>query len=192
MLGRALARGEDDALLRVGTEDNRVDQAELEVDELAISVLLSFSPVAKDLRRVLAIAKSARELERAGDEAKRGARYVSELADTERRPALDEPLARVACLVAEQIERACRSLVELDVALARHVVATDRAVNEQVRALHATTLALDAPVAALFPYLTLERSIERGGDHAKVIAKLALGAATGVEARHERTRGGST
>lgn len=191
LLARALAAREEGALERVVDEDLRVDRGELEIDELVVSFILTLSPVASDLRRVLAATKAARELERAGDEARGAAKNLGELHEGDRSGRLDEPLARAACLVASQLDRACVALVELDEGLAREAVANDREINELTREVRAETLRALGDVHLAVPYLAVGRSIERGGDHAKVIAKFALGAATGVDARHLRLRAGS-
>ena len=188
MLARALAEREDGALERVVREDTRVDQGELEIDGLVVAFLSTLSPVASDLRRMLATTKAARELERAGDEARNAARRLGELADTNRHAILDGPLAVVACLVAEQMDRACVALVNLDPTVAQEAIRADREVNAKVRALRETSCQLDADIRVILPYVALGHSLERGGDHAKVIAKLALGAATGVDVRHRRIR----
>lgn len=188
LLARCLADREEGTLERVVDEDLRVDRGELEIDELVLSFILTLSPVASDLRRVLATTKAARELERAGDEARGAAKSLGELQEGERSARLDGPLARAACLVASQLDRACVALVELDEGLARETVASDRQINELVRDARAETLQTVRDVHLVVPYLAVGRGIERGGDHAKVIAKLALGAATGVDARHLRQR----
>src|SRR5687768_13066115 len=96
LLARCLAAREEGTLERVAEEDLRVDGGEIAIDELVLSFILTLSPVASDLRRVLATTKAARELERAGDEACGAAKALAELHEGERSARLDEPLARAA------------------------------------------------------------------------------------------------
>lgn len=187
LVARALTEREERVGERIAAEDLRVDVGEVELDEMVLSALITLSPLASDLRRILATTKAGRELERAGDEACNAAERLAELHGG-RLAVIDVGLAEMSCLVAQQIDDACVSLVELDVSLAEATVRRDRVVNESVRALRRRTLELSEEVSVVLPYVAIGRCVERCGDHAKVIAKLAIAAATGVDPRHKRAR----
>jgi phosphate transport system protein len=187
MLARALTGQEDNLVERVIDQDAKVDKGEIELDDLVVSFIVTLSPVARDLRRVLSTTKAARELERAGDEAANVARRLDEVTGA-RFPELDNRLAQVACMVAQQLDDACLALVELDTERANQAIAGDRAINQEVRSIHQRTFELSQEINVVFPYVAMGRGLERGGDHAKVVAKLAVIAATGEDLRHARSR----
>ena len=187
LLARGLTAREDDVMARITGEDAKVDIGEVELDELVLSCLITLTPLASDLRRILATTKSGRELERAGDEACNAANRLSDL-QGERLPVIDVGLAELCILVAQQMDDACVALVELDVEKAEATVSRDRQVNEKVRSLRRKTLDLTENLTVALAYVAIGRCVERCGDHAKVIAKLAINAATGVDPRHKRVR----
>jgi phosphate transport system protein len=186
LLAQALSASEG-GTDEVVTEDRAVDLGECEIDDRVVELLATYSPLASDLRRIISTAKVARELERAGDEARNAAKRLAELQGA-RIGELDGGLATAASAVAENMHLACVSLVQMDGAKAKTAIAADRAINEQIRGLRTRTVDLATRVQVLLPYIAIGRSIERGGDHAKVIAKLAVGAVTGENPRHAKAR----
>ena len=85
-LSRAVAalRDEDAAAARCVIERDRgVDEANQRIDEEIIDILAKRQPVAIDLREVITIAKSVTDLERIGDLARKVARLVVKIYDTD-------------------------------------------------------------------------------------------------------------
>ena len=75
---QALVTRDHELALRVRNEDGAIDRFEIEVDELAIS-LLARTPRAHDLRLITVAMKISQNLERVGDETTTIARRVQEL-----------------------------------------------------------------------------------------------------------------
>src|SRR5262249_21568405 len=63
----ALVKRDEDLVAQVIAEDGRVDQDEVEIDELAFLILARRQPVASDLRFVMFAMKIVTDLERIGD-----------------------------------------------------------------------------------------------------------------------------
>jgi phosphate transport system protein len=63
----AVARRDSELAARVIEGDERVDQLELEMDNLAIRLLALRQPMARDLREIVVALKIASDLERIGD-----------------------------------------------------------------------------------------------------------------------------
>ena len=59
--------------------EHRVNELEILIDEELVSVIARRSPVARDLRMVIALSKAVTDLERVGDEASKIARMTLEL-----------------------------------------------------------------------------------------------------------------
>ncbi len=66
---RGLMNGDESDCNAAICNDEMVDQLELQIDQTGMEILLRFSPVATDLRRVVATIKVANHLERISDHA---------------------------------------------------------------------------------------------------------------------------
>src|SRR5262245_58198081 len=66
---RALVQRDDALALQVIRTDRDVDRLEKEIDELCLSVLARFQPMASDVRLLFAVIKMVNDLERMGDSA---------------------------------------------------------------------------------------------------------------------------
>lgn len=188
LVAQALADGSNEPLETVLKEDASVDDAEMLLDELVVRLLSTLSPKASDLRRTVAAAKVARELERAGDEACNASKQLLKLGGR-RSARIDASMAKIAAMVADQIHSASLSLLRLDAESAARCIELDREINDGVRALRDEALSTLTDVDTVMAYVALGRSMERGGDHAKVVAKLTIWTSTGKNLRHGRSRG---
>lgn len=94
---------------------------------------------------------------------------------------LSQDIARLGSMVDEALESSMQALVNHDVRLAREVIANDRVINamryqveEQAHALLATQQPMARDLRQITASISLATNLERMGDHAAGIARLAI------------------
>ena len=163
-------------------DDDRIDKAALELDELAINILARQQPVARDLRIVVSALRISASLERMGDMSEHIAqlaryRYPDKVIAKGLRStfkelgALDVVVAKmlVELLTTEDLTIAERIRDEDDKIDALHLSVFDKVLGETWKGAAVDTV--DATLAS--------RYHERFADHAVSIAKKVLYLATG-------------
>jgi|SRR5690554_443003 len=176
-----------DLARRVRERDDEVDALEIKVDRQCERILALFTPVAVDLRLIIAAVKVNTDLERIGDHAKNLAKKTQHLerctdliGRTKIREAADE--ARKVLLEAQD------AFLKQDKIRAREVLVHD----ERVDRLHDESLESIANLFSEFPDRTKElvhlvnmsKSVERIADHATNIAELVIFLVEGIDIRH--------
>lgn len=177
MLARAIIR-----------EDEEIDRAEVEVEELCIDILETLHPVGEDLRFVIAILKINDSLERIADLSENIAKVIVEVGDWER-------FRRVAGIVElgeqaqDMVQRSLESLVQRDTSLARTVIQADDRMDELYEQIkRRIEWELDRIPENANPLLKLEhvtRQFERMGDIATNIAEEVIYFVEGTIVRHK-------
>jgi phosphate transport system protein len=109
--------------------DDKLDDLELMVDDLAINLLALQQPMAKDLRFITAAMKIGNDLERVGDHAVNIAEELEFLMNTAPVPMLPE-LEEMARLATEMLSDALNAFISGDSRLAREVVQRDDRVDD--------------------------------------------------------------
>jgi phosphate transport system protein len=109
--------------------DNKLDELELTIDDLAINLLALQQPMARDLRFITAAMKIANDLERVGDHAVNIAEELEFLLKANPFPMLPE-LEEMARIATEMLSDALNAFVLGDSGLAREVVQRDDRVDE--------------------------------------------------------------
>ena len=127
---RALIEGERATIQQVRTNEPKLDRLQVEVDREAIRLITIFTPVAKDLRFLLIIARINSELERIGDQAIDNCEYVELL--TNPPPPLND-LSNMSDIVLGMLHDALHAFREEDAQAAEAVMKVD----DQVDALNA-------------------------------------------------------
>lgn len=165
----------------------RVNQLEIEIDDLAISILALQAPLAVDLRLVTAAIKINNDLERMGDLSVNIAQ--SALALTKEpviRPLIDIP--HIAGLAQGMVRKALDAFVHRDAELARSVLASDDAVdNMRTASYHELISFMESnpqQVSQALYLLSVVRNLERIADHATNIAEDVLFLVKGIDVRH--------
>lgn len=184
---RALADRDLDALETVIERDDDVDLMELEVDEACISLLALYQPAGRDLRLVATALKIVKDLERVGDIAKSVARHGRRLA--QERPIPCPPgLVDMAGVARGLLRRALDAFVNQDVGLAREVIRDDDEVDsfhrENVRRLIQMMVDDPSSIGPLTQYLSVNKLLERIGDHSSNIAAMVVYMVEGRDIRH--------
>ena len=171
--------------------DARVNQDEMEIDELAVRVLALRQPVAYDLRFVTSTLKFVTDLERIADEAVNIAERVETLMRATTLPPVFG-IPKMGDIVQRMLREALDAFVEGDAERARNVLTTDDEVDalygETVRstlawmAEHPTEIQYAMCVASAAKYL------ERIADHATNLAEHVVYLERGDDVRHRASQ----
>jgi phosphate transport system protein len=165
----------------------RVNQLEIEIDDLAIGLLALQAPMATDLRLITAAIKINNDLERMGDLSVSIAESaLALLKDPIIRPLIDIP--HIAGLAQGMVRKALDAFVSRDAELARSVLASDDAVdNLRTASYHELISFMESnpgQIPQAIRLLTVIRNLERIADHATNIAEDVLFLVKGIDVRH--------
>lgn len=162
---------------RVIERERIVNAYEAEIDVDQFKLIARRSPVASDLRAIVALSRCAAELERAGDEAKKIARPGLHH-DLHAGAATARDARHLGGLAVSLLRLALESLDGIDPRLATEVIAKDKELDAEYAAglRRLMTRAMENP--RQFD-VTLEaafvlKSMERIGDHARNVARQVL------------------
>jgi phosphate transport system protein len=187
---QSLVERNDTLALQVQQNDDLMDQLEVEIDDLAIS-LLAKAPLASDLRLITVAMKISRNLERVGDEATTIARRAMELnQEPQLKPFTDIP--RMAGIALGLLKEALDSFVRKEPEKARAIIPRDKevdALNRQMyRELSSYMVENPATISRCLNLMTVAKSLERVADHAANIAEEVVYLCEARDIRHETHR----
>jgi phosphate transport system protein len=176
----------------VQRREDWVDAMEVEADDRIVDLLVKRQPVGPDLRAILSLGKSVRDLERMGDEAERIARAA--LDAHERNPGfkpsseLLRDVETMGALAIELVQGSLQALTHLDVDVALAVTRRDDELDGNFRAALrrlATFIMEDSrTVGNVIGSTFVLKSLERIGDHATNIAEHMIYLIRGKDVRH--------
>ncbi len=178
----ALVNHDAEAATSVIVGDGRINEAQRHVSALINTTIATQTPVARDLRLLLALDHVTYELERMGDHGASVAKQARKLASE---PPLKEyvDLPRMGQLAADQVRAVLRALVDLDVVRAREVAVVDDEIDALYHAIFDEVLELmrddpdnvDRGTRILFAAHYLERIGDRVTNIAEDVVFLATG-----------------
>ena len=143
------------------------------VNDQAQSVLALLSPVASDLRKVIAGIKIASDLERIGDYAKNVAEFVIKKGPAEP-PFVAEQATAIGERFLAMLDDAMRAYEQEDVQQAYEIPQQDEQINAQFEQLTGqieSALQEGMTMKHLVPLVAMLRNFERSGDHTKNICE---------------------
>jgi phosphate transport system protein len=177
----ALARQDTAAAAAVISDDRAINAAQSDLTTLIVTTIATQSPVAGDLRFVLALAHVAYELERIGDHAAGVAKQVLKIGAA--RNAGSAGLDHMGELASAILHGVLLALVDLDAEAARKVAAQDDEIDRLYHAYFERALermrAEPAWVDAGAHLLFAAKDLERIGDRVTNIAEEVVFLATG-------------
>jgi phosphate transport system protein len=178
-----------DTANQVTDAEDRVNAMELDIDRDLSSIIARRQPTARDLRLLIAIAKTTANLERAGDEADKIARMVKSILHSGSARALPSAdLGLAADLASNQLRKALDSFARLDTAMAVGILKEDDIIDKEfdgfVRKLITYMMEDPRTISASLDLLFVAKAIERIGDHAKNIAEVVIYIVKGADVRH--------
>ncbi|HEX4166001.1 MAG TPA: phosphate signaling complex protein PhoU [Bryobacteraceae bacterium] len=177
----------EDLAQQVLRNEARINQLEIEIDDMAISLLALQAPLAADLRLITAAIKINNDLERMGDLSVSIAQSALALIrEPLIRPLIDIP--HIAGLAQGMVRKALDAFVNRDAELARSVLASDDAVDNMRTASYHELMSFMEKNPSQIPQslylLSVIRNLERIADHATNVAEDVLFLVKGIDVRH--------
>lgn len=183
----AVVERKEEYAQQVLQDEARINQMEMQIDDFATSLLALQQPMATDLRFITAAIKINNDLERMGDLAVNIVeRALSLMRMSPVRPLTDIPL--MARRVETMVRNALDAFVRKDDELARTVLVSDDAVDEQRDQFYTELVNFmqkdpqSIPQALDLVFVT--RNLERIGDHSTNIAEDVVFLVKGIDVRH--------
>ncbi|HKO69046.1 MAG TPA: phosphate signaling complex protein PhoU [Burkholderiaceae bacterium] len=170
--------------------DSRVNELEMNVDQMVNFLIARRQPTAGDLRMITGVAKVITDLERIGDEASKIARAVKWLHDKgeQARPIRVPDLKTSGEAAASMLRRTLDAFARMDAQSAASIIRDDLGVDDRFRAVlrQLITFMMEDPrtISASLDCIWIAKAIERIGDHAKNVAEHVIFIAHGWDARH--------
>lgn len=183
----AVVEKDSEQAQQVLKNEARINQMEIENDQLTTRLLATQQPMAVDMRFLTAAIKINSDLERMGDLAVNIVeRALSLMHEPVIRPAIDIP--QMAKLTESMVRKSLDSFVRGDAELARTVLLSDDGVDDLRDRIYEELLNFmqkdSANVRPGVDFMFVARNLERVADHATNIAEDVLFLVQGVEVRH--------
>ncbi len=165
--------------------DQRIDDMQRKIDDMAVSMIARRQPMASDLRSIITAIHVANDLERIGDMAKQLARRSLKLEGINLQPTFYNGVKNMTALVLRQVKDALDAYANREAYEAVEVCNRD----DEVDAMHTSlfrellTYMLEDPrnITTCTHLLFCAKNLERIGDHATNIAERAYYLATGKQ-----------
>src|SRR6185503_293317 len=167
--------------------DTPVNELHIEIDDLCLKLLALHSPMAADLRAVMAAIKINSDLERVGD-------MAVNIAEAARRYASHPPvkklidIPRMGSTAQAMLRDALDSYVRGDIQLAQHVLDQDDELDslktQVFRELLTYMLQDPGTIEPALDLILISRHLERIGDHATNIAEDVIFMVLAKDVRH--------
>jgi len=172
----------------VVTNEEQINEMEVQIEEECLKILALHQPVAVDLRFLVVVLKVNNDLERMGDIAKNIAERAKDLMESDVIPDLGQPMQGLPDLVRTMVRSSLDSLVKLDDQLARKIIEMDDEVDQINRDMYAAVKSLVAEQPSVadsaINLLSCSRNMERIGDLATNIAEDVIFVVEGKVVRH--------
>lgn len=181
-ISNAVSDTENDFYNRVKENDHVINDLDIKIEKKVTQMLALRQPMAVDLRYLIAAIKVSLNLERAGDLAKNIVGKIGKVNNN----AIDEKfvglISEMVEVAKEMLRNAIESYNNQDLSKAQHVLDSDEKINADYKkfkkVINDDSFNRDQ-VIDLIDVLSVAKSLERLGDHAKNIAEISFYVATG-------------
>lgn len=184
---RAFETRDTELARRTIESDHKVNQAEIDLDELCLVVLAKRQPMGPDLRFITLCLKMVTDLERIADLAVNVCERTIQLAALEK-VVFGVEVGRMGKLVQSMVKDAIDAFVRDDTQLAEQVVQRDDEVDEQYHQIFRKVLSRmiqDASVVERGIHVqSAAKFLERMGDHSTNLAEQVVYMVKGKDIRH--------
>lgn len=181
---------------KIRLNDKRVDDLEVQINDLTIKTLALRQPMAEDLRAVVTALKVAANLERIGDYAKNIAKRTNVLAQSPHIGSYSTTIKRMSKLVQDMVRDVLDAYVARDSQTAEDLRLRDEEVDQLHNTLFRELLTYmmeDARnITPCLHLLFIAKNIERMGDHTTGIAEQVYYLVTGTQLDDDRPKGDMT
>ena len=183
-----LYNGDQPLLENVIRDDERINQMEIDIDDLCNKVIAKRQPTAIDLRMVVSVLKAIADLERVGDKARKIARLGIELTNQPAITVLNIELSHMAETSLKMLRLSLDGFARLDLNLVTEAMRLDDTVNAEYQSVarQLITYMMEDPrtITRSLDILSIAKAIERIGDHATNIGEYVVYMVKGVNVRH--------
>ena len=172
----AIETADEKATKKVIKREKRINSLDINIDRDCENILALHSPVATDLRFVLATLKISSSLERIGDNSKSLAKYIRSNIKKDNLEILDQfNVKRMLQVTISMMEEMGTAIADEKVEIAKQIAEMDDEINESTKKAFKISRRLikeDAKTAGLIlKTYTIIRRIERIGDYIKNIGE---------------------
>ena len=174
---QSLVERDSDLAREVLRHDDEIDQLELEIDRLSVDIFALQTPVARDLRFVVSVAKITPILERIADHASNIARAAIELNDEPQLKNYND-LPQMQRQASIMLRDALDAFTSNNARRAREIIEQDEAIDEIYHRVFADLIEImmsdPSTIARAARLLFVAKHIERIGDYVKDICELTV------------------
>jgi phosphate transport system protein len=183
----ALVDRDHTAIERVLANEAKLDQFQLQIDGEAVRLITIYTPIAKDLRFLLMVARINAELERIGDQAVNNCEYVQTLSRSPAGPLAD--LSKMSEITRGMVHNALQAFDLEDIERAQAVLRSDDEVDRLYNQTFSDLLADSSDDAdrlgRSMNLILVARSLERIADHATNICEEVIYMVKSEDIRHQ-------
>ena len=187
----ALHSRDEEKARSVIADDELLDAMEVDIEQLAISLLALQQPMARDLRLLVAAIKVSSDIERIGDHAVNIAEATIRLTALRSllgpTPEIDDMALRARRMLGDALDAFIRADGETGRAVCRADDAVDRLMESSFRVLLTHMMENPQTISQAIQMLLVARNIERVADLATNIAEDAVYLAEGTQIKHRFT-----
>ncbi len=188
----ALEKGDLDLAAKIKSDDQIIDDLEVDIRQDVERVIALRSPTAGDLRTVLSVLTMASTLERCGDYARNVAKRTFVLEEFQYSSTLNGTLRRMSRVVEAMLADALDAYVNRDLDKAQDVIERDLEADQIYNSLFRELLThmMEDPrtIAPAMHLHFIAKNIERVGDHATGLAEQAIYLITGAFPSDDRPK----
>lgn len=185
---RALENADSALATIVVNREPAIDALEMQIDEECTTLIALRQPAATDLRLVMAVSKTIRDLERMGDEAKKIAKMAIQLSEEGSAPRGYVEIRHIASDVRRMLNDTLDAFTRYDADSALQTLRSDRQIDldykTAVRELMTYMMEDPRSISRVMNIMWALRSLERIGDHAKNICEQVVYLVRGQDIRH--------
>ena len=183
-------------LLGVEQDDHRLDDAEVQLDNVCNQIIAKRQPTAIDLRIIIGVQKTGLELEKAGNKAVKIARTARALHEKHTLFTPSVELRHLAEDALDMLRKALDAFARSDTMTAADVLQADDSVDAEYRSItrQLITFMMEDPrtISLSLEIMNMAKAIERVADHARAVAENVIYISEGLNVRHispEEVRG---